>query len=399
MVKMSNDSKNCSILFICHESSRTGAPVILLNLLKWIRDKRDVSSWILINKGGELDHDFEQLAPTLILRPAGYESLLRKAIRKLKGKQNAFRKIRNFLPGKIRLVYSNTSANGELLNFVKGYFKCPVITHVHELESVIRSLGEENMKYVMNNSDFYIAASFKVKENLSKNHHVPEDMIFVVHEFISPPDTVTESPPVPPIGITIKKDDFVVGSVGFVDYRKGFDLFLETASIVINESERRGVKFLWVGEFGHGRKDLVDNYLKKHRLYDFVGFTGGTRIPYTYYPLFDIFFLASREDPFPLVMLESSWYGKPVMAFRNSGGVSEFIDENSGFLLDDYDPRKAADLIIRLMDQPYSFMNMGEKAKKKVNDCFRTDILAPVVFEKILKISNTGTDGIPDTEK
>ncbi len=395
---MSNVSKNCSVLFICHESSRTGAPVVLLNLLKWIRGNKDISTWIIINKGGELDHDFERLAPTLILKPARSETLPRKITRKFKGKHPEFRKIRKFVPDNITLVYSNTAANGDLLDFIKRYFKCPIITHLHELENVIRSLGNDNLKHVLKNTDYYIAASEKVKDYFCNNHQVSEDAICVVHEFISPPDSLTGNHPVLPIGIRINKEDFVVGSVGFVDYRKGFDLFLETASAVINEPGIQGVKFLWVGEFGHGRKKITENYLKRHHLEDMVAFTGGARNPYGYYSLFNIFFLASREDPFPLVMLESSWFGKPVMAFRNSGGAAEFIDENSGILLDDYDPGKAAEWIIHLKDQREYLLNLGNHARDKINESFLTDKLAPVIFDKILKISGkeAGNLNIPE---
>jgi len=39
----------------------------------------------------------------------------------------------------------------------------------------------------------------------------------------------------------------------------------------------------------------------------------------------DVFFLSSREDPYPLVMLEAARHRKPIVYFSGTGGADEFI--------------------------------------------------------------------------
>jgi L-malate glycosyltransferase len=67
---------------------------------------------------------------------------------------------------------------------------------------------------------------------------------------------------------------------------------------------------------------------------------------YDYLNLADGFVLTSREDPFPLVMIEAAWLGKPIVAF-NSGGVSEFVQPGMGTVVNSMWP---ADLAAAMTD-------------------------------------------------
>src|SRR4051812_23476343 len=54
-----------TILFISHESSRTGAPLMLYQLIGWLKDNKFCNPIILIAKKGILDEDFKKLGPVL----------------------------------------------------------------------------------------------------------------------------------------------------------------------------------------------------------------------------------------------------------------------------------------------------------------------------------------------
>ncbi len=383
---MSNDLKNSSILFICHESSRTGAPMVLLNLLRWLKDHAEFKYWILINKGGELDGDFRALAPTLILSPKIKKKTFRGILRKFRFRSTSLKRIRKFLPERITLVYSNTIANGELTQYIRKHYHAKVITHLHEMQGVIKSLGMKNLSCVLENTDLFIAASCRVKEEFAENHRVPENKFKVIHEFITPVELPGEILNGLPDEINNKKV-FVVGSVGFVDYRKGFDIFLQVADLIINVHRMRDVRFLWVGEFGHGREKIIEQFLVKHSLKNYVFFTGPADNPSGYYGIFDLFFLASREDPFPLVMLESARHSIPVLAFRQSGGVTEFINENSGILLDDFDIQLAAFSILKYSENKEILKKMGANAKLRFLENFTTDKQAPAIYAEISNLT------------
>ena len=56
----------------------------------------------------------------------------------------------------------------------------------------------------------------------------------------------------------------------------------------------------------------------------------------------DVFWLTSREDPFPSVVLEAMKYEIPVVAFENSGGANTMLAQNRGTLIPDFDVHQLA---------------------------------------------------------
>ena len=48
------------ILFVTHESTRTGAPLILLEFIKWLKGNSNFDIFILIVKAGILDDEFKK---------------------------------------------------------------------------------------------------------------------------------------------------------------------------------------------------------------------------------------------------------------------------------------------------------------------------------------------------
>ena len=55
------------VLFIGHEASRTGAPLLLLHFLKWLRQETRFEFEVLLKNGGDLVDDYRQVAPMRIL--------------------------------------------------------------------------------------------------------------------------------------------------------------------------------------------------------------------------------------------------------------------------------------------------------------------------------------------
>jgi glycosyltransferase involved in cell wall biosynthesis len=112
--------------------------------------------------------------------------------------------------------------------------------------------------------------------------------------------------------------------VGFGDYRKGFDLFIKSAQ---NFKDKI---FMWVGNISDEMKDY-ENTANEMENVILVPFQKEVDI---YFAGADVYFLTSREDPFPSVVLEAMEVGIPVIAFNNNGGYIELVKKN-GFLIDD----------------------------------------------------------------
>ena len=56
-----------TVLFISHEASRTGAPILLLTFLTWLKRHTEIPFEIILRQGGEITGDFEALAPVTLL--------------------------------------------------------------------------------------------------------------------------------------------------------------------------------------------------------------------------------------------------------------------------------------------------------------------------------------------
>jgi len=68
----------------------------------------------------------------------------------------------------------------------------------------------------------------------------------------------------------------------------------------------------------------------------------------TIYSKFDALFLSSREDPYPLVVLEAAFQKTPSIIFSESGGMVEFVSEENGWTVNGFDTVQAASIILSI---------------------------------------------------
>src|SRR5690606_32807144 len=108
-----------------------------------------------------------------------------------------------------------------------------------------------------------------------------------------------------------------VGAVGSVGHRKGTDLWLQVAALVQECESVPETTFVWIG-------DLPDDFAPDS--FPGVEFTGPLANPYPLIAEFDVLTLPSRDDPFPLVVLEAMLLGTPVVAF-DVGSVRDQVGD------------------------------------------------------------------------
>jgi glycosyltransferase involved in cell wall biosynthesis len=116
----------------------------------------------------------------------------------------------------------------------------------------------------------------------------------------------------------LPEDKKIIINIGFGDYRKGFDIFYQSSKLKENEN----YFFLWIGNINFPFKNN-DNFKLMDHIFD-VGL---------FYKIADLFFLSSREDPFPNVINEASDSDLKILAFNGATGAGEFIKENNGCLI------------------------------------------------------------------
>jgi glycosyltransferase involved in cell wall biosynthesis len=361
------------ILFISHDASRTGAPILLLSFLHWFKQNASTPFKILLNNGGLLETEFSKLAPVFVLNRSYPQSLSQRIMSRL-GRQSPH-PLRQWLAGdNIGLIYSNTITNHQALNAL-SFLQCPVISHVHELEYVIYLMAGEQLKITKTATTRYITASNAVKENLVNNHHISANQIETVHEFL----------PIEQLNLTevfqrqskiraelnLPSNAFIVGASGTLGWRKGPDLMIQLAQTMRRHYPDLPVYFLWVGG---------DEQKERRRLYELqydvqhlgleqtVRFLGAKPNSLDFFSIFNVFAMLSREDPYPLVCLEAALLEKPIVCFAKAGGEPEFVEDDCGFVVPYLDIETMAAKIHLLLESTELARAFGKRAAQKVRE-------------------------------
>ena len=102
-----------------------------------------------------------------------------------------------------------------------------------------------------------------------------------------------------------------------------------------------------------------------------------------YYCAMDAFALTSREDPFPLVMLEAGALEVPVVCFANSGGGPEFAGGGAGLVAPYLDVEALAGHLAVLHDNADLRRQLGAEAARQVQTNYTVDGQAPKLLASI----------------
>lgn len=365
-------SKKKKVMVIGHEASLSGAPVLLFNLFKLLTERGIVDVRFVIRRGGPLVDLYKEIAPVTVLKPPKYGEEKTIALHVLHWIENKVKLIRVFIEAfSCDYLFFNTVVNGRLLRWFHFHHK-PVITYVHELEKIIDLYLKKNDAVLpLSISDVIAYPSCTTKDLLLSKYKISSHKLKKLGYYF--PFTENEYDPFKASEMRrnfrqkfgIGDDDFLVGAVGTVSERKGFDLFIEVCEKAV--SVNPSVKFVWIGSFENNEQELrVRNIIKEKQLFPNLFFTGPLYYDVYNFSPFDIYFLSSREDTYPLVVLEAAMMKVPAICFSGSGGIIEFVGNDAGWIIDDFSISKAANKIIELQHKKDVVSSYGKIAFNKV---------------------------------
>jgi glycosyltransferase involved in cell wall biosynthesis len=388
------------VLFVSHDASRTGAPLFLLTLLRWLKENTDLPFSVLLRNDGPLRSEFEALAdvrffeanPRLATLIGRVGSELRKRIL-LMDRDEAYksRLRRQLSQERISLVYSNTATNGRVLEYL-SFLGVPVISHVHELEWTIThaigpGAGQEDFSKVKRHSSGFIAVSQAVAHNLVEAHGIDRENISVIGGGISIPEgskerTIMKREALSALGLGPGAS--IVCCSGTFDARKGADLAPRLLQRIIRNLPKKDIHLVWIG----GQPDVAyaDLIRRDARLLGVdrrIHLTGQTQTPHSYFAACDVFALLSREDPFPLVVLEAAASGAPIICFESAGGAPEFVGEDAGVVVPYLDLDRMAAAAVRLLSNPDEARKLGSRARDRVMAHYTISHVGPRIAEEI----------------
>lgn len=213
---------------------------------------------------------------------------------------------------------------------VKQMKNCPVILHVHSVESD-RAGNEHGNPLVheiealgLQMADRIVAVSQHTKQAIMRDYGIPGDKIEVVHNSIDAKDIEPlDSENVYRYLSLMKSLGYrVVVNVGRLTIQKGLPNLLEAAKLVIDKAPKTLFLIVGSGEqyyelitqaanLGIGEKVLFTDFQRGKRWRDA-------------YSIGDLFVMPSVSEPFGLTPLEAIGYGTPALVSRQSG-VSEVL--------------------------------------------------------------------------
>jgi glycosyltransferase involved in cell wall biosynthesis len=384
-----SDQDSEEVLFVSHDSGRTGAPFILLNFQRWLKENTTLKFATILRRAGPLEPEFAKLGKTFLIEPpAKSRSLpIRIANRLGWSTSSVDERLIALHNRSYRLLYSNTITNGEVLEALARP-GVQVITHVHELDYWTKKSGPTNWKQVCRHTTKFVAVSEAVALYLQEQHGIARERIKVIHEFI-PTQACTKlgiprQTAVTRAQLGIPENAFVVGGSGSETWRKGKDLFVKLAGILRHRHPAQPFWFIWVGWQGNEEeRSQLARETATAGVADSLIWTGEVANPLDYFAHFDAFALVSREDPFPLVCLEAALLEKPILCFAGTGGTPELIEQDSGFVVPNLDLEAMADKLIFLQQHKDVARRMGACGATKVRERFSLDVLAPRLYQLI----------------
>jgi glycosyltransferase involved in cell wall biosynthesis len=316
-----------TILVVSHEASRTGAPILSLNIVQELIGRYNIV--VVLLGGGMMLEAFRDTGAAIMvinqhIEPIGF-------IVKQMCEQFNF---------KFALV---NSIESRVLLPILGEHFVPTVTLVHEFASYTRP------KTAFRDAFFWsgeiIFSTNVVKECAytecsdlgdRTTHVLPQGRCLLpltdFNEELHQQELMTLQNLIRPEGLA--EDTLIVLGAGFVQLRKGVDLFIECAARVLREPGGRKCRFIWIGKGYDSENDsqysvyLLDQ-IRRSGLQEHVFFIDETTAIEAAYEQADVFLVTSRLDPLPNVAIDAMIHGTPVLCFNRTTGIADFLIENN----------------------------------------------------------------------
>jgi len=192
----------------------------------------------------------------------------------------------------------------------------------------------------------------------------------------------------------ISEEDAVLLMIGRFVPKKGFSTAFEALKNITGHKKK--VKLVVVGD-GPLKNDYID-ILKRDHTESFVTFIGEipTQDLGKYYSACDIFLMPSQRlpsDGLNVVVPEAMACCRAIVASRVGGNDLVVFDGVNGYLHDENSPRQLAELVIKLLGNPASIENMGQKSLQLVRQMFNWDAIANYYLEKYDELKMNTKEG------
>ncbi len=333
-------NKGLKIFFITPTGGRTGSEMMLWYLLNHL--KGTVRTAIYSGQNGELFRNHSTADETFINRTKKgfiykiYEGIYFKILKRTPEESRIINIQKQIKADK---WYLNTITMPRFARLAHN-LGIPYFVHVHELVSVYDEILYEDFKFQFENAQKIICCSAIVEKRIQQMGY---KNTVLRHEFIDIEKVViTQSPEKLRAELNIPTDAYVWLMSGSMNMRKGYDLVPD-----LFENLPKNTYIVWLGNI---KNTGVLHYIRQRTSLEklnFIEINEKSGEYYDYLNIADSFVLIAREDPFPLVMMEAAFLQKPIVGF-NSGGISEFLQEGMGGVVESFNPKDLSALMLKI---------------------------------------------------
>lgn len=317
-----NDTR--TIMIVSHDASRTGAPILALNLARAFGKRYNIVTVIL--GGGDLVSDF--LAESVELLQLDRRNMSPEWISK------SVAEVIN--DNEICMAFVNSIESRCVLPALKQS-GVPSVSLVHEFAAYTRP--KSAFPVAFSTSDHVVFSTEIILENALSTLEVERPVnvhILPQGKCVSQlADTTPDGEERRWLDSVLRPNggegrEFLVIGAGAVQTRKGLDLFIETATRIATGPGGGQYRFVWIGHGYDPENDLTTSVYLADQI-ERAGIQGQlqivratTEIEYAYHCA-DMLLLSSRLDPLPNVAIDMLLAGKPVMCFDRTTGIVEFL--------------------------------------------------------------------------
>lgn len=360
-INISNNKEK--IVLLSHDLSRTGAPILAYNIAKSLQQlNKDVVVLVGHSSMSFLQKKYRESNISVIFLDDNrynysnaYVCLNYGRIKKYTGDDYVNIILEMLRNEGFSNVITNTVVGGNFVKNLKNYnFK--IISLIHEMKTTIELYGFYNYgKDIATYSDYIVFPDETVKndfvnlyEEINGKCLIRPQGVYLNKKIIDNENIFDFS------NYGFNLDDYIIMNSGTCELRKGIDLFLEGATILKNICDRN-IHYVWTGNFG-GNRELegwIRAQIKKANLesnFHIIPFIENQDKYKALLSNVNIFWSTSREDPFPSVVLEALNYNITVIGFKDAGGINTMLDNNRGYLINDFNVAKLASLSKQILE-------------------------------------------------
>lgn len=353
-------------LIISHDASNTGGPRTALAVQRELSQLDEVDCLVILLQGGPLQADFECSGDTICfnnnISMENLGDVLRYSPRRLTVIGNTVissvigRLAREYGHMHIALVHEYAKTG----YWPKQFFRDSLEADVSIFPG--QSIVAEAVSY---------SGSYPTGDVLLK----PQGIYDRSYPHVSPAaayQSVREE-------LGLNNNTQIIVGCGMIEQRKGVDLFVQTAKTFhekYSEEINSPVVFVWVGGVPIHEGDSrawAQSFVQalQNDSPSNVFFLGSCLRTDRYFAASDIFYLSSRQDPFPGVVLEAMACGKPIVCFEGCTDVNQaFMHEIGGVVTEAFNVDSAALSLLNILKNASQRRSMGIWNRKRIDGHF-----------------------------